>query len=74
LVILNRGSEPIFMNFRKQEVIDIIICSEKVAGTGLKSVQRSGSDHRRVRFSLKHMESVPSRMGTQFQNNKLEEL
>ena len=41
LVILNRGYESIFMDSRRQEVIDITICSEEVAGLGTGEYRRT---------------------------------
>ncbi|XP_020296447.1 uncharacterized protein LOC109861284 [Pseudomyrmex gracilis] len=32
LTILNRGNEPTFLDSRRQEVIDITVCTERVAG------------------------------------------
>jgi len=61
LTILNRGSEPTFLDCRRQEVIDITLCS--IGMTDLVrnwrvSNEPSGSDHRQVRFNLEHEEEI----------------
>ena len=40
-LVIHRGSELTFMDSLRQKMIDITIYSEKVAGTGLKSVRRT---------------------------------
>jgi len=61
LIILNRGAEPTFMDCRRQEVIDITLCSRGVAGLvgdWRVSSEPSGSDHRQVHFNLEHTEEA----------------
>jgi len=61
LTILNRGSEPTFMDCRRQEVIDITLCSRGAAGLVRDwrvSSEPSGSDHRQVHFNLEHTEEA----------------
>jgi len=64
LIILNRHIwNRTFMDCRKQEVINIIICSRKLTdlvGNWRRVSERtlSGSDHRQIHFVLKHMEEV----------------
>ncbi|XP_046142185.1 uncharacterized protein LOC123987908 [Osmia bicornis bicornis] len=55
LFILNRGTKPTFMDFRRQEVIDITISSQGLVDLVRDwrvSNEPSGSDHRLIRFSL----------------------
>ncbi|XP_072766278.1 uncharacterized protein [Anoplolepis gracilipes] len=57
LIIFNRGIEPTFIDSRRQEVIDITICTDKVAGLisdWRVSNKPSGSDHRSIHLSLRH--------------------
>ncbi|XP_024881916.1 uncharacterized protein LOC112461076 [Temnothorax curvispinosus] len=55
LQILNRGTEPTFLDSRRQEVIDITLCTrgvvDLVAGWRVSN-EPSGSDHRQIRFDL----------------------
>jgi hypothetical protein len=55
LHILNRGKEPIFLDSRRQEVLDITICTRGLVGLVRDwrvSNKPSGSDHRQIRFTL----------------------
>jgi len=61
LTILNRGSEHTFMDCRRQEVIDITVCSEggvDVVRDWRISNEPSCSDHRQMRFNFEYMEEV----------------
>ncbi|XP_071580756.1 uncharacterized protein [Temnothorax nylanderi] len=55
LQILNRRTEPTFLDSRRQEVIDITLCTrgvlDLVAGWRVSN-EPSGSDHRQIRFDL----------------------
>ncbi|XP_018405655.1 PREDICTED: uncharacterized protein LOC108782006 [Cyphomyrmex costatus] len=58
LMILNRGTVPTFMDCRRQEVLDITICTEGVADLVRNwrvSGEPSGSDHRQIRYNLRYM-------------------
>ncbi|XP_029169805.1 uncharacterized protein LOC114939608 [Nylanderia fulva] len=60
LHILNRGTEPIFLGSRRQEVIDITICSGGILDLlrGWRvSDEPSGSDHRQIRFTMEQVQS-----------------
>ena len=55
LQILNRGKEPTFLDSRRQEVLDITICTRGLVGLVRDwrvSSEPSGSDHRQIRFTL----------------------
>jgi hypothetical protein len=55
LYILNRGKEPTFLDSRRQEVLDIKICTRGLAGLVRDwrvCSEPSGSDHRQIRFTL----------------------
>lgn len=55
LSILNRGNEPTFFNTRRQEVIDITLCSQQIEHQILNwrvSEEVSLSDHRYIKFNL----------------------
>jgi hypothetical protein len=55
LHILNRGKEPTFLDSRRQEVLDIKICTRGLVGLVRDwrvSSEPSGSDHRQIRFTL----------------------
>lgn len=57
LTILNRGTEPTFMDSRRQEVLDITVCTKEVADLvedWRVSDEPSGSDHRQIRLTLRH--------------------
>lgn len=57
LTILNRESELTFMDCRRQEVIDIIVCTEgmtSLMGDWRVSDESLGSDYRQIRYVLKH--------------------
>ena len=41
LTILNRESEPIFVDYRRQKVIDIIICMQKIADLVRENIWRA---------------------------------
>lgn len=59
LTILNRESELTFMDCRRQEVIDITVCTEgmtSLVGDWRVSDEPSGSDYRQIRYALKHTE------------------
>ncbi|XP_020297157.1 uncharacterized protein LOC109861770 [Pseudomyrmex gracilis] len=61
LTILNRGNEPTFLDSRRQEVIDITICAERVAGLvndWRVSDEPSGSDHRQIRLTLQQIQQI----------------
>jgi len=56
LIILNRGTEPIFMDARRQEIIDITICTKGVfelIGNWRVLDEPSGSDHKQIRLTLR---------------------
>ncbi|XP_024888738.1 uncharacterized protein LOC112465430, partial [Temnothorax curvispinosus] len=59
LQILNRGTEPTFLDSRRQEVIDITLCTrgvvDLVAGWRVSN-EPSGSDHRQIRFDLVNLQ------------------
>ncbi|KMQ89206.1 reverse transcriptase [Lasius niger] len=59
LHILNRGTEPTFLDFRKQEILNITLCTggvvDLVEGWRVSS-ELSGSDHRQVRFALEQIQ------------------
>jgi hypothetical protein len=53
--ILNREKEPTFLDSRRQEVLDIAICTRGLVGPVRDwrvSSEPSGSDHRQIRFTL----------------------
>jgi hypothetical protein len=55
LQILNRGKEPTFVDSRKQEVLDIKICTRGLVGLvrdWMVSSEPSGSDHRQILYTL----------------------
>ena len=57
LIILNRGTEFTFQDSRRQEVIDITLCTRRVAELVMDwrvSNEPSGSDHRQIRLTLCH--------------------
>ncbi|XP_032685218.1 uncharacterized protein LOC116850721 [Odontomachus brunneus] len=59
LIILNRGTEPTFMDCRRREVIDLTLCTRGVADLVKDwrvSNEPSGSDYRQLRFALEHRE------------------
>ncbi|XP_032685213.1 uncharacterized protein LOC116850717 [Odontomachus brunneus] len=59
LIILNRGTEPTFMDCRRREVIDLTLCTRGVADLVRDcrvSNEPSGSDHRQLRFALEYRE------------------
>jgi len=61
LVILNRGTEPTFLDCRRQEVIDITICTEGVSelvGDWRVSNEPSGSDHRLIGYTIRHSREI----------------
>jgi len=61
LIILNRGTEPTFMDTRRQEVIDIIICTKGVSeliGDWRVLDELSGSDHRQIRLTLRQQPTI----------------
>jgi len=56
LIILNRVTEPTFMDARRQEIIDITICTKGVfelIGDWKVLDEPSGSDHRQIRLTLR---------------------
>ncbi|XP_018395989.1 PREDICTED: uncharacterized protein LOC108774392 [Cyphomyrmex costatus] len=58
LMILNRGTVSTFMDCRRQEVLDITISTGGLADLVRDwrvSGEPSGSDHRQVRYDLRHM-------------------
>ncbi|XP_018403024.1 PREDICTED: uncharacterized protein LOC108779950 [Cyphomyrmex costatus] len=58
LMILNRGTVLTFMDCRRQEVLDITISTGGVADLVRDwrvSGEPSGSDHRQIRYNLRHM-------------------
>lgn len=64
LNLLNRGSEPTFVVARRQEVIDITLCSHELNREIVNwhvSSEASLSDHRQIRFRLE-ASSIPTRM------------
>ncbi|KMQ83050.1 reverse transcriptase [Lasius niger] len=59
LHILNRRTEPTFLDSRRQEVLDITLCTEGVVDLvkGWRvSSEPSGSDHSQIRFALGHIQ------------------
>jgi hypothetical protein len=55
LKILNRGKTPTFLDSRRQEVLDITICTRGSVGLVRDwriASEPSGSDHRQIRFTL----------------------
>ena len=55
LQILNRGKEPTFLDSRRQEVLDITLCTRGLEGLVRHwriSSEPSGSDHRQICFTL----------------------
>jgi hypothetical protein len=55
LHILNRGKQPTFLDSRRQEVLDITICTGGLVGLMRDwrvSSEPSGSDHRQICFTL----------------------
>ncbi|XP_020298815.1 uncharacterized protein LOC109863049 [Pseudomyrmex gracilis] len=61
LTILNRRNEPTFLDSRRQEVIDITVCTKKVAGLvndWRVSDEPSGSDHRQIRLTLQQLPQI----------------
>ena len=58
LILLNRGNTPTFRDSRREEVIDITICTERVSELVRDwrvLDEPSGSDHSRIQFSLRHI-------------------
>jgi len=61
LKILNRGSEPTFMDCKRQEVIDITLCLVGVMGLVRDwriTNEPSGSDYRQMRFRFEYREEI----------------
>ncbi|XP_015123481.1 uncharacterized protein LOC107045661 [Diachasma alloeum] len=55
LLLLNRGNEPAFMDCRRQELLDITMCTTGMADLVRDwrvSREASGSDHSQIRLSL----------------------
>ncbi|XP_072757485.1 uncharacterized protein [Anoplolepis gracilipes] len=58
LIILNRGTEFTFQDSRRQEIIDITLCTKRMAGlvTDWRVLNKSsGSAHRQIRLTLCHI-------------------
>ena len=59
LFVLNKGNEPTFMDSRRQEVIDITICTRSLRDwveNWRVSGEPSGSDHRQIHLSLREVQ------------------
>jgi hypothetical protein len=55
LHIVNRGKEPTFLDSRRQEVLDITLCTRGLVGLVTDwrvSSEPSGTDYRQIRFTL----------------------
>ena len=55
LHILNRGKKPTFLDSRRQEVLDITLCTRGLVGLvrdWRASSEHSGLDHRQVHFTM----------------------
>jgi hypothetical protein len=60
LQILNRGKEPTFLDSRRQEVLDITICTRGLAGLARDwrvASEPSGLDHRQIRYTLDQIQT-----------------
>jgi hypothetical protein len=60
LQILNAGKEPTFLDSRRQEVLDITICTRGLAGLVRDwrvASEPSGSDHRHIRYTLDQIQT-----------------
>jgi hypothetical protein len=59
LHMLNRGKQPTFLDSRRQEVLDITLCTRGSVGLVRDwrvSIEPSGSDHRQICFILEQIQ------------------